>query len=99
VIYLLIVLNIFNIFDAVSTHMALSMGVAKELNPIMAWAYGVSPWVFIVGKLALVGGCSLVLGFLPKKTSRLPLYLLIGLVQAYFAIVVWHLAMWSMILQ
>lgn len=49
------VLVILNLIDAVSTHAALTLGIATEANPIMAWAWSVGPWMFWVMKMMAVG--------------------------------------------
>lgn len=53
-ILLLIVLNILNIFDAITTKISLDLG-AKELNPLMDYLINLtSIYIFIIIKIILV---------------------------------------------
>lgn len=48
-----------NLIDALATTALLELGLARETNPLMRWAYEASPLVFMLGKLALVQGAIL----------------------------------------
>ena len=48
-----------NLIDGLATLSLLEMGLARETNPLMAWAYEASPLAFMMGKLALVQGALL----------------------------------------
>lgn len=50
-----------NIFDAVSTHAALHLGLAREGNPILSWAYSVDPDLFWLVKMVFVAGPLLII--------------------------------------
>lgn len=43
-----------NVVDALSTQALLELGVAEELNPLMRWAWDVSPFTFWAAKFGLV---------------------------------------------
>src|SRR5438477_10826037 len=44
-----------NFADAMITLVLLQLGQVQELNPLMRWAYQISPLAFMVAKLAVVG--------------------------------------------
>ena len=43
-----------NFADAVITLVLLQLGLVQELNPLMRWAYEISPLMFMAAKLAVV---------------------------------------------
>jgi hypothetical protein len=45
-----------NLLDAVFTVTLLELGIAHEANPLLHYAYGVSPLIFVALKLAMVPG-------------------------------------------
>jgi len=49
------VLVLLNLVDGVCTHVFLSAGVARELNPLMRLAYDGSPGLFFACKVVAVG--------------------------------------------
>jgi len=52
---LLTALILLNIWDAVFTMYGIQKGVLVEVNPVMAAAYDVAPWFFLLAKAALLG--------------------------------------------
>lgn len=48
-----------NLLDGLATISLLELGLARETNPLMRWAYEASPLLFMLGKLALVQGAVL----------------------------------------
>lgn len=88
----LITLWILNLIDAVSTHLAILTGFAKEANPLMRWAYDIHPAVFFLEKMGL---CSLAVWSLwrngHQKSSR---RIIVGLTVLYMLVVVWHSVFW-----
>ena len=55
------VLVLLNLVDGVCTHVFLSAGVARELNPLMRLAYEGSPGLFFGCKVLAVGAAAWVL--------------------------------------
>ncbi len=51
-----------NLIDAISTHLALSMRIAYEINPLLRWAFSVDPGLFWIIKISLVTGGLLTVG-------------------------------------
>jgi hypothetical protein len=43
-----------NLVDGLCTLVLLQLNLAREANPLMAWAYGMSPLSFMVTKLGIV---------------------------------------------
>lgn len=43
-----------NLVDGLCTLVLLQLNLARELNPLMAWVYGISPVSFMVTKLGIV---------------------------------------------
>src|SRR5687767_8384304 len=63
------VLVLANLFDALFTITLLELGLASEMNPLVASAYGCSPMAFVLLKLCLVRmGVLLVAGERPFST-------------------------------
>lgn len=87
-LWLLLVLNL---IDAISTHLALTAGIAYEVNPLMAWAWATAPAVFWGIKIGLVTLGALVLRRIPGGT-RHPVLLVSNLI--YCAILSVHVAVW-----
>lgn len=84
------VLVLLNLLDAASTHLALKIGIAWEVNPLLRWAYTVSPDLFWVVKMVLVvGGMVLIGRIATEKVARSvilsanALYLLVVSVHVY----------------
>ena len=85
-----VILAIMNLIDAASTHMGLHMGIVYEVNPLMRWAYGVSPAAFWSLKMGLVSGGLLVIGSLASEAlarrtalNAILLYLLVIFAHVY----------------
>jgi len=94
--YLLSLLWVLNFIDAISTHLALQTGKAHEVNPLMRWAYEVSPWFFIWIKLVLGSGIVFLLwNHNTKRTKLVILYL----VTLYGVLILWHGYSWLKILE
>jgi hypothetical protein len=55
------VLVLLNLLDGVFTHVFLSAGVARELNPLMRLAYDGSPGLFFASKVLAVGTAAWIL--------------------------------------
>jgi hypothetical protein len=55
------VLVLLNLVDGVCTHVFLSAGVARELNPLMRLAYDGSPGLFFACKVVAVGAAAWIL--------------------------------------
>jgi hypothetical protein len=55
------VLVLLNLVDGVFTHVFLSAGVARELNPLMRLAYDGSPGLFFACKVVAVGTAAWIL--------------------------------------
>jgi hypothetical protein len=49
-------LVVLNVIDAASTHLALKIGIAWEVNPLLRWAYSVSPDIFWLVKMVWSSG-------------------------------------------
>jgi Domain of unknown function (DUF5658) len=64
------VLVILNLIDAVSTHAALTLGIATEANPIMAWAWSVGPWMFWVMKMMATGSALALVEMYVRQNER-----------------------------
>ena len=64
--YSFVVLFIFNLFDAFATFHWVTIGAAKELNPIAAYLLAVDPVLFLVVKCFL-GSLSLVVLWLLRQ--------------------------------
>jgi len=76
-----------NLIDGLATIALLELGLARETNPLMAWAYEASPLAFMMGKLALVQGAILLVagGERPFRVVTRVGAALYGLVVAYQA--------------
>lgn len=48
-----LVLLAVNLLDAVTTVIGLSGGIAKEMNPLMAWVWAASPALFLTFKMLI----------------------------------------------
>ncbi len=48
------ILVVLNLLDATSTHLALKIGIASEVNPLLSWAFERSPDLFWGIKFALL---------------------------------------------
>lgn len=46
------ILAVLNLFDLVATLWELENG-AWELNPLLRWAYEISPWIFVASKMGI----------------------------------------------
>lgn len=65
--YLLLILNL---IDAISTHLALTAGWAREVNPFMNTVWGWHPAAFWITKFALIGIGLTALGLVNLTTSE-----------------------------
>jgi hypothetical protein len=83
---------ILNLADAASTNLLLHLGLATEANPLMNWAYTVSPSFFWVIKVILSCGGLIIIGRQAKPEVALSIVrnanLLYGLILSI------HLSMW-----
>jgi hypothetical protein len=92
----LLALVILNMLDAISTHWALKLRVAEEVNPIMRWAWNQSPDLFWILKMGFVAIAILLLGaFAPEKVARQTVLAGCGL---YAVIILIHLVGWVALL-
>ena len=57
-----IALIVLNLLDALFTLTFLQLNVAREVNPLMRWAYAFSPLTFVLAKVAMVQLAVLLLG-------------------------------------
>ncbi len=74
-----------NLCDALFTNQCISLGLATEANPIMAFLMGVSIYVFFAFKISLLP-VAVWLGIL-AKSSKLLQFGLMGLISIYGLIV------------
>ena len=51
---LVIAIFLLNLVDAGNTYYILTQGLGTELNPVMAWAFGISPEFFLCFKMFIV---------------------------------------------
>jgi hypothetical protein len=79
-----------NALDAAFTWAWLSSGLAEEANPLMRWAYDVSPWMFLALKAGLVQGGILLLCRTAK--GRPLVGALAGSAAVYAMVVGYHLS-------
>lgn len=49
-----ILIAIFNLFDAIFTHMFIKLGLVKEINPCMSFLINISPTLFLIIKIGIV---------------------------------------------
>jgi len=49
-VWKLLIFSVLNLFDLATTLWGLNAGVVNELNPILRWAYQISPWMFVAIK-------------------------------------------------
>lgn len=81
------ILHALNLLDGVITLYFLRAGV-EEMNPIMAYIYGVGPHLFLIAKVAIVSACLL---FIDKKIADRYRWTISGLVAIYSLVLCWHL--------
>lgn len=85
-----ILLLVGNLVDGLCTLVLLQLDLAREVNPLLAWMYGMSPVSFMVGKLAMVQfGLLLLWMHRHVKAAQVALQLGAG---AYAAVVLYHVA-------
>lgn len=87
-----LVLVALNLIDAASTHLALHLGFATELNPVMRWAYGLGPEFFWVMKMLLVSGGMVLIGRL--ATEKVANSVLAGAAAIYILVIAIHAHGW-----
>lgn len=85
-----------NLLDAVSTGLALRMGIAEELNPAMAALYDLGPPVFFWAKVCVVTLCLLALLKAAGKLGRSVLWCARGLSVAYLIVIGAHIRCWHL---
>jgi hypothetical protein len=66
-----VVLVVANLTDAIITLTLLELAVVRELNPLMRWAYELSPLVFVLSKLTMVQA-GLLLAALQRPSWAMP---------------------------
>jgi hypothetical protein len=81
---------VLNLLDALFTIPAVASGEAVEANPLMAVLLARGPLLFMLGKLALVSLCVLLLWRM--RSNRLAVAGLVGAVPVYSLIVVYHVS-------
>jgi hypothetical protein len=89
---LMISLMVLNVIDAASTHLALKLAFAEELNPLMRWAFETNPVLFWVLKIGLM-----LLGLWIIARSRgekLIRWMLVGMNITYLAVLGVHGYIW-----
>lgn len=91
-----IALVVLNLFDAVSTHLALHLGFAYEVNPLLRWAFALSPALFWLIKMMLVVVGMLAIGRL--GSARTALGVLITTNAMYLMVMFVHVYGWVMYL-
>lgn len=86
-----------NLVDLISTTVAIELGFAEELNPIMASAYAISPIVFAVAKILLVS-FGVWVGWINRHmvVARETMSLIATF---YTALIGWHAAMWFLFIR
>ena len=89
-------LLLFNLLDGLFTLTFLQLGVAEELNPLMRWAYEVSPLFFMALKLAIVNAGVLIL-WAHRVVGASRVAMAVGAV-LYAGIVLYHLGFLSQLL-
>jgi len=57
----LLIFSVLNLFDLGTTLWGLNSGVIRELNPVLHWAYQISPWMFVATKTMAFAFCSAIL--------------------------------------
>ena len=83
-----ILLFVLSVADSVFTHLWLVQGLATEANPLLAAAWGVSPFTFHTLKALLVGGSAAILHHYRAVPAA---QLVMGLSTiAYASVVAWH---------
>lgn len=90
----LLLLWTLNTLDAASTHLALYLKVGTELNPLMAWAFAVSPLIFWVVKFSLVSLSTVILYRFRKERIAGPALEIMNL--AFAILIGWHLISWTL---
>lgn len=73
--------------DAGMTLALVTFNEAQELNPMWAWALRISPWLFLVPKLALVDTLGL---FLARRDDKMSHRTLWGIAAAYLALILYQ---------
>ena len=88
--FLIVLINLFNILDAVFTTAFVMLGVATEANPIMAPLLAYNPALFIIIKtVIIVPLCTYLLqAFSYKLGAKLGLYILFVV---YLLVCLYHL--------
>ena len=92
---LAVLIMLLNIGDALFTLRHIENG-ASELNPIMGYALGLGPVLFIVIKHLLVG-IGLVTAVYKARQFRWTKPALIGVSALYGAVVVYHTVLWIIV--
>ncbi len=92
---LLALLNVLNVADAVSTHVALSMKIATEENPFMAFLYDIHPALFFIIKMSLLAFASYLVIKLYKVWPDRTMKLLSALNIMYTILLLWHAYCWG----
>ena len=85
-----ILLLVGNLVDGLCTLLLLQLDLAREVNPLLAWIYGMSPVSFMVTKLALVQTGLLML-WMHRHVRAAQVGLQVG-ATAYAGIVAYHIA-------
>lgn len=90
---LVVLLLTINLIDGVSTHILLHLsGPEAELNPLMRWAWMVSPELFWLMKIGLVGSGLMVIGkYAPDSVARAAV---VSINAFYMVVLVTHLHGW-----
>jgi hypothetical protein len=85
-----VLLLVGNLVDGLCTLLLLQLNLAREVNPLLAWVYGMSPVSFMVTKLALVQS-GLLLLWMHRHVRAAQVGLQVGAI-AYAGIVAYHVA-------
>lgn len=66
----LICLVVCNLLDAICTITLINLGLAIETNPVMAWAYRISPLTFMAVKICFVHTAILIAMISPNQRAK-----------------------------
>lgn len=89
----IVILWLLNLFDAISTHLVLSMRLGVEANPLMAWLYyDCGPAYFFVIKMLVISACSAAVWNRGSiKAVRIMIWVSVAI---YGLLALWHVFFW-----
>ena len=88
----IIILWVLNLIDAISTHAALQIGWAREVNPFMAYLYAKDPLLFFAYKIVIGSiGC---MCFSKIKKNKFMNYVVVAITISYSMLIYWHGLLW-----